>query len=58
MSQYDADVEFAGGLIGSDVELPAFDPLKVSKMRFHRSCFYNPGLPLMTMLVLRTVFCL
>jgi hypothetical protein len=32
MSQYDAGVEFAGGLIGSDVELPAFDPLKVSNL--------------------------
>jgi hypothetical protein len=58
MSQYDAGVEFAGGLIGSDVELPAFDPLKVSKMHLHLSLLYSSDLPQMSMLVLCTVCCL
>ncbi|KAG5183796.1 chlorophyll a/b-binding protein domain-containing protein [Tribonema minus] len=31
MSQYDAGVEFAGGLIGADMEAGDFDPLKFSE---------------------------
>mmetsp|Transcript_16672 Transcript_16672/g.23603 ORF Transcript_16672/g.23603 Transcript_16672/m.23603 type:complete len:308 (-) Transcript_16672:3-926(-) len=30
-SQYDQGVDFAGGLIGSDIEIPQFDPLNLSE---------------------------
>lgn len=35
--QFDDDNNFAGGLIGSDVEAPFFDPLKLSEVRGHGS---------------------